>query len=99
MAALDWDVPSFRSCNAQQGCYRRASQLIVHIIERPSAHCATRLGGSTMNHQRRRFLHLAAGAAALPAVPRIATAQTYLSRPVRIAHQVDFMPIADVNDV
>src|SRR5437764_6660234 len=51
-----------------------------------------------MNHQRRRFLHLAAGAAALPAVPRIATAQTYLSRPVRIAHQVDFMPIADVKD-
>jgi len=32
----------------------------------------------------RRFLHLAAGAAALPAVSRIARAQAYPSRPVRI---------------
>jgi tripartite-type tricarboxylate transporter receptor subunit TctC len=33
---------------------------------------------------RRRFLHLAAGAAALPAVTRIARAQTYPTRPVRL---------------
>jgi tripartite-type tricarboxylate transporter receptor subunit TctC len=33
---------------------------------------------------RRRFLHLAVGAAAWPAVPRIARAETYPSRPVRI---------------
>jgi tripartite-type tricarboxylate transporter receptor subunit TctC len=33
---------------------------------------------------RRQFLHLAAGAAALPAVPRIARAQTYPARSVRI---------------
>ena len=33
---------------------------------------------------RRQFLHLAAGAAALPAVSRIAWAQTYPTRPVRI---------------
>jgi tripartite-type tricarboxylate transporter receptor subunit TctC len=33
---------------------------------------------------RRQFLHLAAGAAALPAVTRIARAQTYPMRPVRI---------------
>src|SRR5262245_60814389 len=33
---------------------------------------------------RRQFLHLAAGATALPAVSRIAPAQTYPSRPVRI---------------
>src|SRR5262245_60829783 len=33
---------------------------------------------------RRQFLHLAAGAAALPAVTRIARAQAYPSRPVRI---------------
>src|SRR5215468_10043261 len=33
---------------------------------------------------RRQFLHLAAGAAALPAVSRFANAQTYPSRPVRI---------------
>ena len=37
-----------------------------------------------MKFQRRQFLHLAAGAAALPAVPRLAWAQTYPSRPVRI---------------
>jgi tripartite-type tricarboxylate transporter receptor subunit TctC len=33
---------------------------------------------------RRRFLHLAAGAAVLPAVSRIAGAQTYPTRPVRL---------------
>jgi tripartite-type tricarboxylate transporter receptor subunit TctC len=33
---------------------------------------------------RRRFLYLAASAAALPAMPRIATAQSYPARPVRI---------------
>ena len=34
---------------------------------------------------RRKFLHLAAGAAALPILPRIARAQAYPSRPVRIS--------------
>jgi tripartite-type tricarboxylate transporter receptor subunit TctC len=33
---------------------------------------------------RRQFLHLAVGAAALPAVSRIARAQTYPARPVRV---------------
>ena len=33
---------------------------------------------------RRQFLHLAAGAAALPVVSRVASPQTYPSRPVRI---------------
>src|SRR5438132_259712 len=37
-----------------------------------------------MKPPRRQFLHLAAGAAALPAVSRVARAQTYPSRPVRI---------------
>ena len=37
-----------------------------------------------MTLPRRTFLHLAAGAAALPAVSRIARAQAYPSRPVRI---------------
>ena len=37
-----------------------------------------------MEIQRRRFLHLAAVAAALPAVSRIARAQAYPTRPVRI---------------
>ncbi len=39
---------------------------------------------------RRQFLHLAAGAAALPALPRIAKAQAYPTRPVRII--VGFAP-------
>src|SRR6266436_10440868 len=37
-----------------------------------------------MKLPRRQFLHLAAGAAALPALSRIAGAQAYPSRPVRI---------------
>jgi tripartite-type tricarboxylate transporter receptor subunit TctC len=37
-----------------------------------------------MKPPRRRFLHLAAGAAALPAVPHIARAQAYPTRPVSI---------------
>jgi tripartite-type tricarboxylate transporter receptor subunit TctC len=37
-----------------------------------------------MKLPRRKFLHLAAGAAALPAASRIASAQTYPTRPVRI---------------
>jgi tripartite-type tricarboxylate transporter receptor subunit TctC len=45
---------------------------------------------------RRRFLHLAAGAAAIPAVSRFAWAQTYPSRPVRLI--VGFPPggVADM---
>jgi phosphodiesterase/alkaline phosphatase D-like protein len=37
-----------------------------------------------MKLPRRQFLHLAAGAAALPTVSRMALAQAYPSRPVRI---------------
>jgi tripartite-type tricarboxylate transporter receptor subunit TctC len=37
-----------------------------------------------MKFPRRQFLHLAAGAAALPAASRVAWAQTYPTRPVRI---------------
>jgi tripartite-type tricarboxylate transporter receptor subunit TctC len=43
-----------------------------------------------MKLPRREFLHLAAGAAALPTAPRLARAQTYPSRPVRII--VGFAP-------
>src|SRR5262245_28325541 len=42
-----------------------------------------------MKLPRRTFLHLAAGAAALPTVSRIARAQIYPSRPVRL-----FVPVA-----
>src|SRR5262249_22001768 len=41
-------------------------------------------GGFRMKLPRRNFLHLAAGAAALPSVSRIARAQDRRSRPVRI---------------
>src|SRR5262245_59004118 len=37
-----------------------------------------------MNLPRRKFLHLAAGAAALPAATRIARAQAYPTRPVTV---------------
>src|SRR5439155_9227308 len=37
-----------------------------------------------MKFSRRKFLHLAAGAAALPALSRAASAQVYPTRPVRI---------------
>src|SRR6266704_322685 len=37
-----------------------------------------------MKLARRRFLHLAAGATALPAVSRITRAQSYPSRPIRL---------------
>jgi tripartite-type tricarboxylate transporter receptor subunit TctC len=37
-----------------------------------------------MKLPRRKFLHLAAGAAALPAVSRFARVQAYPTRPVRI---------------
>jgi hypothetical protein len=41
--------------------------------------------GATMTKlERRQFLHLAAGAAALPTFPHIASAQTYPTRPARI---------------
>jgi tripartite-type tricarboxylate transporter receptor subunit TctC len=41
-----------------------------------------------MTLARRRFLHLAAGAAALPALSRIASAQAYPSKPIRLVVQV-----------
>src|SRR5215467_13407189 len=39
-----------------------------------------------MKFPRRKFLHLAAGGAALPAVSRFAWAQSYPTRPVRFVH-------------
>jgi hypothetical protein len=42
-------------------------------------------GGNVMKlPHRRQFLHLAAGAAALPVVSRLARAQAYPSRPITV---------------
>jgi len=50
-----------------------------------------------MKLPRRQFLHLAAGAAALPAVSRFAWAQTYPTRPVRIIVGFAAGGIADIH--
>jgi tripartite-type tricarboxylate transporter receptor subunit TctC len=57
---------------------------------------ACRLGRETMEILRRRFLRLAAGAAALPGVPRVARAQAYPTRPVRWLVP---MPPGDMPDI
>jgi tripartite-type tricarboxylate transporter receptor subunit TctC len=49
-----------------------------------------------MKLPRRNFLHLAVGAAALPAVSRVARAQAYPARPVRL---VVFFPPGGVGDI
>ena len=50
-----------------------------------------------MNIPRRRFLHLAAGAAALPAATRIAFADTYPSRPVHLVVGFSAGSASDIN--
>ena len=50
-----------------------------------------------MKLPRRQFLHLAAGAATLPAVSRFAWAQTYPTRPVRIIVGFAAGGIADIH--
>src|SRR5712691_7282561 len=56
----------------------------------PYRPCRSIQRGTTMKPHRRQFLHLAAGAAALAGVSRIASAQSYPARPVRLI--VGFAP-------
>src|ERR1700681_1007160 len=53
-------------------------------------------GKTLMNFARRKFLHLAAGAAALPAVSVGAGAQTYPSRPISL---IVFVPAGGTPDI
>src|SRR5262252_2696463 len=63
----------------------RADVPPCHRSRPVSSAWATRtLREGAMPLRRRQFLQLAAGAAALPALPRIARAQAWPSRPVRI---------------
>jgi tripartite-type tricarboxylate transporter receptor subunit TctC len=52
----------------------------LHLVN----NARNRVRENAMKLPRRQFLHLAAGVAALPAMSRLAGAQTYPSRPVRI---------------
>jgi tripartite-type tricarboxylate transporter receptor subunit TctC len=59
--------------------------ITARILARPrSGHPEAFPEGSVVKLHRRRFLHLAAGAAALPALLRVAKAQSYPARPVRL---------------
>src|SRR5262249_55549147 len=69
-----------------KGYSRREHQGAVRPKQPPREHFM----GTVMKLPRRNFLHLAAGAAAFPAVSRIARAQAYPARPVRII--VPFAP-------
>src|SRR5437016_4905372 len=62
----------------------------VHFSGKCSNLRAHNLPGGPMKLPRRQFLHLTAAAAALPAIPRVAWAQAYPARPVRVI--VPFAP-------
>src|SRR5215467_4569152 len=68
-----------RSTNGGRSSRRPASRAAD-----PPTGIACIQGGKVMKFPRRGFLRLAAGAAALPAVSRLASAQSYPSRPVRL---------------
>jgi len=66
------------------GAVGERPSFIVHILKASARTLRDDTRGNIMKLPRRKFLHLAAGAAALPAVSRVARADTYPTRPVRI---------------
>ena len=77
-----WQVHRRRNREMGQGHSGRQHQ--AGVISEEVAALISHTGAFIMKLPRRQFLHLAAGAAALPAVSRIAWAQTYPTRPVRL---------------
>src|SRR6516164_5337537 len=63
---------------------RRATFPLIDPNSRRANRAHLGMHGAGMKIPRRSFLHLAAAAAALPVVSRIASAQAYPSRPVRV---------------
>src|SRR5262245_18166002 len=73
-----WQAPHLRNREVGQGdpgCQHQGGMNVASLAFQR---------GTLMKLPRRNFLHLAAGAAALPVVPCIAWAQAYPTRPVRI---------------
>ncbi len=69
------DIVASTSLSSIVGCSHKKTMRACHAASR---------GGNAVKFPRRTFLHVAAGAAALPAVAPIARAQAYPSRPIRL---------------
>ena len=83
IADITADIGLSAKCHKQTwiGLPRSPEKGVGYWYRRP---CPIVVEGLAMKLPRRKFLHLAAGAAALPAVSRVAWAQAYPSRPVRM---------------
>src|SRR5262249_4647820 len=66
------------------GSFGASGGRLLHQRSLSSRHAICAAWSTVMKLPRRQFLHLAASALALPALPRIAWAQAYPNRPVRI---------------
>jgi tripartite-type tricarboxylate transporter receptor subunit TctC len=84
-AAQDRDVPKSRIiAMGSTGAIGERPTSIDQISSGQARIARPRWEGTMLKLPRRQFLHLAVGAAALPAVSRFAWAQTYPARPVQI---------------
>src|SRR5215510_8127953 len=80
--AYFWRRLCHRPARAFQTSNSGWSAMDASLARLSSFHCISR--GTAMKLPRRQFLHLAAGAAALPALSCVARAQAYPTRPVRV---------------